>query len=167
MRAAFWLLALFALAVALTLAAQVDQGYVIVVYPPWRMELSFMLALALLAGLIVLAYAVLRLGQTALRLPDDVRVWHARRRGGQADRALMDAMRAHLDGDAFRAAKLAGKAMISQAPDIAERLVEAGAGSSPPAGRIKSWFRRLRAGKPAVTDVTGDTASVLGPRDAS
>ena len=122
MRAAFWLLALFALAVALTLAARVDQGYVIVVYPPWRMELSFMLALALLAGLIVLAYAVLRLGQAALRLPDDVRDWRAEQRRAAADRALLDAMRAHLDGDALRTDKLARKAQASQAPDIAARL---------------------------------------------
>jgi HemY protein len=50
MRIALWLLALFALAVAFTLAARLDQGYVIVVYPPWRLELSFMLALLLLAG---------------------------------------------------------------------------------------------------------------------
>lgn len=123
MRAAFWLLALFALAVALTLAARVDQGYVIVVYPPWRMELSFMLALMLLVGLIGLAYALLRLGQVALHLPDDVREWRAQRRSAAADRALFNAMRAHLDGDAARADKLARRAQASQAPDIARRLL--------------------------------------------
>ncbi len=122
MRAALWLLALFALAVALTLAARVDQGYVIVVYPPWRMELSFMLALLLLVGVITLAYALLRLGQVALRLPEDVREWRSRRRGAAADRALFNAMRAHLDGDALRADRLARRAQASQAPDIARRL---------------------------------------------
>jgi HemY protein len=132
MRAAFWLLALFALAVALTLAAQVDQGYVIVVFPPWRMELSFMLALLLLAGLIVLAYALLRLAQAALRLPDDVRAWRAKQRGAAADRALLGAMRAHLDGNALRADKLARKAQASQAPDIAQRLLIRGAPPGPP-----------------------------------
>ncbi|PIX97687.1 MAG: hypothetical protein CO126_07400 [Hydrogenophilales bacterium CG_4_9_14_3_um_filter_63_34] len=126
MRAAFWLLALFALAVALPLAARLDQGYVIVVYPPWRMELSFMLALALLAGLIALAYVTLRLGQAALRLPTDVRDWRASRRRAAADRALLDAMRAHLDGDPLGADKLARKAQASQAPDIAERLLKSG-----------------------------------------
>jgi HemY protein len=137
MRAAFWLLALFALAVALTLAARVDQGYVIVVYPPWRMELSFILALALLAGLIVLAYAALRLGQAALRLPDDVRDWHARQRRAAADRALLGAMRAHLDGDAMRSDKLARKAQASQAPDIAERLLKGNATAAPSGGPVK------------------------------
>ena len=52
MRIALWLLALFAIAVAFTLTARLDQGYVIVVYPPWRLELSFMLALLLRAGVI-------------------------------------------------------------------------------------------------------------------
>ena len=141
MRAAFWLLALFALAVALTLAARVDEGYVIVVYPPWRMELSFMLALALLAGFSVLAYAALRLVHTALRLPDDVRLWHSRRRTDAGDRALFDAVRAHLDGDALRAGKLARKAQASQAPDIAERLVQAGPAPRKLGERVRSWFR--------------------------
>jgi HemY protein len=135
MRAALWLLTLFALAVALTLAARLDQGYVIVVYPPWRMELSFMLALALLAGLIVLAYAALRLVQAALRLPDDMRDWRASRRSAAADRALLDAVRAHLDGDAVRVGKLAHKAQASQAPDIAERLLK---GTSEPGGQAEA-----------------------------
>jgi len=125
MRAAFWLLALFALAVAVTLAARLDQGYVIVVYPPWRMELSFMLALGLLVALVGLGYALLRMASTALRLPDDVRAWRAKRRSEAADQALLRAMRAHLDGDNERAAKLARKALAGRAPDLAERLLKA------------------------------------------
>lgn len=122
MRSALWILALFALAVALTLMARLDQGYVVVVYPPWRMELSFMLALGLLAGLIVLIHALLRLAQTALHLPDDLRQWRAQRRKEAADQALLDAMRAHLDGQSDQAAKLAARAEESLAPDIAKRL---------------------------------------------
>ena len=131
MRAALWLLALFALAVALALAARIDQAYVIVVFPPWRMELSFLLALALLAGLVVLAYLVVHLGQAALRLPDDVRDWRTRQRGVAADRALFNAIRAHLEGDVLRSDKLARKAQDSQAPDIARRLLR-GAEKHPP-----------------------------------
>ncbi|MDD5389239.1 MAG: heme biosynthesis HemY N-terminal domain-containing protein [Gallionellaceae bacterium] len=160
MRAAFWVLALFALAVALTLAARIDQGYVIVVYPPWRMELSFMLALALLAGLVVLAYAMLRLGQTALRLPDDVRGWHSRRRGAAADRALLDAVRAHLDGNATRADKLARKATASQAPDIAERLLKADDASG---GQGRSWWQKLRLAPAKKREPVEDAVLVSPP----
>jgi HemY protein len=123
MRAALWILVLFAAAVAFTLAARLDQGYVIIVYPPWRMELSFMLALLLLAGLVALAYVGMRLANVALNLSGDVRAWREKRRQTKADKALMDAMRAHLDGDFKRAAELAGKAGDSTlAPDLAERL---------------------------------------------
>jgi HemY protein len=109
--------------VAFTLAARLDQGYVIIVYPPWRMELSFMLALLLLAGLVALAYVGLRLANVALNLSGDVRAWRDKRRQTKVDKALMDAMRAHLDGDFKRAAELAGKAGDSTlAPDLVERL---------------------------------------------
>lgn len=123
MRAAFWLLALFALAVAIALAARLDQGYVIVVFPPWRLELSFMLALLLLAGVLALAYVALRLGAIALNLSGDLRVWREKRLRDKADKTLLDALRAHLDGDAERARQLADKAGESTlAPDLLERL---------------------------------------------
>jgi HemY protein len=123
MRAALWILGLFALAVAFTLTARLDQGYVIVVYPPWRMELSFMLALLLLAGLVILAYAMLRLAGIALNLSSDVRLWRDKRRKTKADQRLLDALRAYLDGDTQRARSLADKAGESTlAPDLLERL---------------------------------------------
>lgn len=123
MRAALWLLALFAMAVAFTLLARVDQGYVIVVFPPWRMELSFMLAMLLLAGLALLAYITLRLAGIALNLSGDMRAWHKKRRENKADKALLDAIRAYLDGDMQRVDKLVGKAAASTlAPDLLERL---------------------------------------------
>ncbi len=122
MRAALILLGLFAVAVAFALAARIDHGYVIVVYPPWRMEMSFLLALALLAALIGLAYLLLRLATTALRLPGDMRDWRAKRRRAAADKFLMEAMRAHLEGDQTKAGKLAGKAAGCSAPDVMEKL---------------------------------------------
>jgi len=123
MRAVLWLLALFAAAVALTLAARLDQGYVIVVYPPWRLELSFILALLLLAGLLLLAYAALRLGFIALNLSGDLRAWREKKRRDQADTLLLDALRAHLDGDADKARRLAEQAGDSSlAPDLLARL---------------------------------------------
>lgn len=123
MRAAFWLLTLFAMAVAFTLVARLDQGYVIVVYPPWRLELSFMLALLLLAGLLVLAYGALRLAGIALNLSGDLRAWREKHRRDRADQALIDALRAHLNGDQEQAWQLAEKASDSVlAPDLVKRL---------------------------------------------
>lgn len=123
MRAALWVLALFALAVAFTLVARLDQGYVIIVYPPWRMELSFMLALLLLAGLAVLSFTVFHLARIALNLSGDVRAWREKKRKDKADQALLDALRAFIDGDPQKAADLADTAVESDlAPDLVERL---------------------------------------------
>lgn len=123
MRAALWLLALFALAVAVVLAARLDQGYVIVVYPPWRLELSFMLALLLLAVILGLGYFALRLAAIALDLSGDLRAWREKRARAKADALFLDALRAHLDGDPDRARELAVQARASTlAPDVLERL---------------------------------------------
>ena len=123
MRAALWLLALFALAVAVVLAARLDQGYVIVVYPPWRLELSFMLALLLLAVILGLGYFALRLMAIALDLSGDLRAWREKRARAKADALLLDALRAHLDGDPDRARELAVQAEAGVlAPDLVQRL---------------------------------------------
>lgn len=122
MRAALWVLALFALAVAITLLARLDQGYVIVVFPPWRLEMSFMLTLALLVGGFLLASFLLHLGRTALRLPEDLRTWRKRRHQESADRALLDALRAHFDGDADRLRTQMEKARDCAAQDLLTRL---------------------------------------------
>jgi HemY protein len=133
MRIAFWLLALFAIAVAFVLTARLDQGYVIVVFPPWRLELSFMLAVLLLAGLMLLAYAALRLGGIALNLSGDLRAWREKRRRDKADQALLDALRAHLNGDPERARQLAERAGGSLlAPDLVKHLA---ANSKPADGK--------------------------------
>ena len=133
MRAALWILALFALAVAFTLAARLDQGYVIVVYPPWRLELSFMLALLILAGAMLLAHALLRMAGIALNLSGDMRHWRGKRHRDKADQALLDALRAHLDGNPDRARQLAEKAGDSQlAPDLAKRLAKPPETPQPP-----------------------------------
>lgn len=133
MRAAFWLLALFALAVAVTLLARLDQGYVIVVFPPWRMEMSFLLTVLLLAGGGVLASFLLHLARTALRLPEDLRAWRRQRHQAAADQALMDALRAHFAGDERKLRKHLKQARDCTAQDLLARLQAPGAEARPPA----------------------------------
>lgn len=122
MRAAFWLLALFALAVAITLIARLDQGYVIVVFPPWRLEMSFLLTVVLLAGGFVLVSFLLHLSRTALRLPEDLRAWRRHRHQTAADHALLDAFRAHYAGDERKLRKSLKKAKDCAAQDLLARL---------------------------------------------
>ena len=123
MRLALWLLALFALAVGLTLAARFDQGYVVIVYPPWRVEMSFMLGLTLALGLFFVGYAGMRLLRVALRLPEDVKRWRERKRSDCAERSLQAAMTALLEGRDTEAAELARRAAECGNPELA-RLIE-------------------------------------------
>lgn len=122
MRGVFWVLGLFALAVAITLLARLDQGYVIVVFPPWRLEMSFMLTLVLLVGGFLLALFLLHLARTALSLPEDLRAWRQRRQQASADQALLDALRAHFDGDTRLLRKKLHKARDCTAQDLLARL---------------------------------------------
>ena len=122
MRAALWIVGLFALAVAITLLARVDQGYVIVVFPPWRLELSFLLTVALLIGGFVLVSFLLHLARTALRLPEDLRAWRRHRHQAAADHALLEALRAHFAGDARKLKKHLKKAQDCGAQDLLARL---------------------------------------------
>ena len=57
MRWLFWLLLILALATGVSLLAGNNEGYVLIVRPPYRLELS----LNLLLILIVLAFALLHL----------------------------------------------------------------------------------------------------------
>ena len=122
MRAAIWLLVLFALAVAVTMTSNLDQGYVIVVFPPWRLELSFLLTLVLLVGGFVLISFLLHLARTALRLPEDLRAWRKRRHQAAADHALLDAFRAHFDDNERKLLKFLKKAQDCEAQDLLARL---------------------------------------------
>jgi len=69
MKAAFWLLALFGVAVAATLAAKYNNGYVLVVAQPYRIELSLNLLIVLLLAAFFVAYLLMRLAVITLGLP--------------------------------------------------------------------------------------------------
>ncbi len=80
MKSLLWLLAVFAAAVALVLLGRVDAGYVLFVYPPWRVELSMLLFAIVALAAFVACYALARLLVHALGLPATVRAYRARKR---------------------------------------------------------------------------------------
>ena len=61
MRTLFWIIALFALAAGLVVAAHYNTGYVLLVLPPYRVELSLNLLLILLFAGFIAGYLLLRL----------------------------------------------------------------------------------------------------------
>ncbi|MBP8162331.1 MAG: heme biosynthesis protein HemY, partial [Propionivibrio sp.] len=79
MKVLLWLLTLFALAVGISLAAHYNQGYVLLVLPPYRAEISLNLAVLLFLGGFAVLYALTRGVSLMLSLPQRVREFRARR----------------------------------------------------------------------------------------
>lgn len=111
MRVLFWFVLLAALALAFVLVLRADHGYVLVVFPPWRVEMSVALMLGVLILSHVLFYVLVRLLRTTLRLPRDVRSWRTRRRLGQAEDELKRATAALLAGQPAHALKLSRQSL--------------------------------------------------------
>jgi HemY protein len=114
MRAAFWGLLLIVIVLGLALAIRFDAGYVLIVSPPWRIELSLPLAVGALLLLFLAAYFSVRLLRRALLLPADMRAWRGQRRKTQAKVELERAIAALLGGQDSHARKLADKALLHE-----------------------------------------------------
>jgi len=125
MRALFWLLALFALAVGVSLAARYNDGYVLVVLPPWRVELSLNFLIVALLGGFALAHVVLRAVSHTLRLPRAVRAWRERKRQDKAAQALREAVQQLFAGRYGHAMKNAAVSHAAGAAPALSALVAA------------------------------------------
>jgi HemY protein len=107
-----WLISLIlvaAVAVALALAGRYDPGYVVLVYPPWRAELSFVGFVLLLAVLIVGAYLLTRIAIATLNLPRTVRERQAHKEAERQNANFTEALAAYLEGRFQEAEKNAAK----------------------------------------------------------
>ena len=109
MRGLFWVILLAALAVAVTLGAHYNSGYVLVVLHPYRVELSLNLLLVIQVLAFVAAYFVIRIIARTLGLSREVRRYRQRRRAERAQRTLREALRAFFEGRYVRAEKAATK----------------------------------------------------------
>ncbi|MDD5179960.1 MAG: heme biosynthesis HemY N-terminal domain-containing protein [Gallionellaceae bacterium] len=110
MKFLFWLLGLFALAVALALASH-NPGYMLLVYPPYRIEMSLTLFLLLLLALLVFSHLAVQLVSAALRLPAYVRQFRSERAQARGRSAMMEALSAFFEGRYAAAEKAAAQAM--------------------------------------------------------
>ncbi|MEK7810439.1 MAG: heme biosynthesis HemY N-terminal domain-containing protein [Pseudomonadota bacterium] len=110
MKSLVWFLLLFAAAVGLTLIAQ-QSGYVVLVYAPYRVELSLTLFMLGLVLLFVLLYLVTRFIASAIQLPRHVRTFRAERAKIKGRAAMLEALTAFFEGRFAVAEKEAVKAM--------------------------------------------------------
>lgn len=94
-------------AVALSLLAGSSDGYVLIVQPPYRFEISVNLLIVLLVGGFFLLHGLLRLVQYTLRMPETMRTHKHEQRRSNAHRALLESLHAILEGRYAKAEKAA------------------------------------------------------------
>ncbi len=111
MRALLWVLGLFALAVGLVIAARYNNGYVLVVLPPWRAEISLNLAVILALGIFLAAYVVARAVVITATMPSRVRAFQKRRSEARARATFNEALINFFEGRFGRAEKAAAAAL--------------------------------------------------------
>jgi HemY protein len=110
MKYLLWILGLFAAAVAITSAAH-NPAYVLLVYPPYRIELSLTLFVVLLVLTFVSGYGLVRLIIAAVQMPAYVREFRLERAQAKV-RALLDKeLGAFFEGRYAAAEKAAARAM--------------------------------------------------------
>ena len=85
------------LAIALAMAGRYDPGYVVLVYPPWRMEITFISFVLVLAGLIIGGVMLLRLASLTLNLPSIVRAQRERRAARKRDENFVGGLKAFVE----------------------------------------------------------------------
>ena len=145
MRILLWLLVLAALAAGLSLAAIYNDGYILLVLPPWRVELSLNLLLVLALIGFVSLYFLVRSISALLALPVSVREFRARRAHEKADIALRDAMALSMEGRFGRALRLAEVSYAADhAPLLAALVAEQAAHEMRDDEREVQWRDRAR-----------------------
>ncbi len=114
MRAALWLIALFAMAVAAALFAGSNQGSVTLYWPPYRIDLS----LNMVAVLLILAFALLHgalRGMNAMtELPRQAKRWRVQQKERAMHGAALDAVTQLQAGRFVRARKAALSALAQE-----------------------------------------------------
>lgn len=110
MKYLLWILSLFAAAVALVMASH-NPAYVLLVYPPYRIELSFTLFIVLLLFLFVSGYGLMRMVLAAAQLPGFVRKYRLERARAKARELLDEALGAFFEGHYAAAEKSAARAI--------------------------------------------------------
>ena len=113
MRAALWLLMLFAIAVAGALFAGNNQGSVTLFWPPYRIDLSLNLVLLLLLAAFVIVHTAMGALSALFDLPRQALRWRTQQKERAMHAALLDALSHLLAGRYIRSRK-AAEAVLDQ-----------------------------------------------------
>lgn len=111
MRWLFWFFLLLLVLIGLSLFAGNNEGYVLIVRPPYRFELSFNLLIVLVLLSFLLLHLLWRVFDYARHLPATVKAYKETRRAREGHQALLEAQRMLLEGRYQQAEKNAAKAL--------------------------------------------------------
>ena len=146
MKVLVWIVSIVALAVGLTLLARYNAGYVLLVLPPYRVELSLNLLLVLLAASFVAAHAMVRIVSAMLRLPRRLREYREARRRDKARATLLQALHEYFAGRYARAEKAAADALeLGEHPDLPAVVAARSAHALRAYGRRDAYLARAAA----------------------
>ena len=143
MRGLLWLFALFALAASVSLAARYNDGYMLLVFPPYRAEITLNLAIAILLIGFVLLYAFLRAVVLTLGLPGRVRKFRMRSQREKAFVGFQEAMRLLFEGRFGQALKKAAQAHAAgQSPGLAALIAARAAQRLREPAKQQAWLEQ-------------------------
>jgi len=137
LRGLLWLALLFALAAALATVGRFDAGQVLLVYPPYRVDISLNLFVVAIVVLFGLLYALTRIVRNVWQMPRRVAAYRVRAREAKAHAALREAIGNLYAGRFSRAEKAAREALTNSANKGAAGIVAAVA-----AHRMREYMRR-------------------------
>lgn len=155
MKGLFWFVALFALAVAVALGAKLNDGYVLLVLPPWRAEVSLNLMILALLALFAAFYALLRGLALTLGLPQRVSEYRARRQREKAGLVFQDAVRLLFEGRFGQALKKASEAHAAgTAPGLSALIAARAAQRMRESEKQQGWMERATLDDPRTEAAT-------------
>ena len=137
LRGLFWLALLFVAAVAFALLGRFDAGQVLILYPPYRIDLSLNLFVVAVVVTFIVLYALIRMARNLWRIPARVAAYRTRARAAKAHAALRDAVSNLFAGRFSRAEKAA-----RDAGTFTENKGAAGLLGATAAHRMHEYVRR-------------------------
>ncbi len=164
-----WLVTLLVVAivaVALAIAGRYDPGYVVLVFPPWRAELSFVSFVLLLTVLITGAYLITRLAITTLNLPRIVKERQARKEAERQNANFTEALAAYLEGRFQDAEKIATRLVAEPKREMLARVLAARAAHESRAyGRRDVYLSEAKENENPLAALYAEAEEKLEARD--
>ncbi|MDP3639384.1 MAG: heme biosynthesis HemY N-terminal domain-containing protein [Azonexus sp.] len=155
MKGLFWVLAIFAAAVAVALGVQRNEGYVLLVLPSYRAEITLNFFILALFVLFFVLYGALRVLSLTFSMPQRAREYRERRQHDQAAGVFQDAVRLLFEGRFGQALKKATAAHAAgTAPGLSALIAARAAQRMRESEKQQGWMERAKRDDPRTEAAT-------------